>query len=257
MIGLGGPPRGFRESRSGSPDSSGRSMPWRGRAWTQLAAVALGVLPLYAVSIVLQLGSDDPLSIRAFVVYLAVIAPLSIALTLLLLRVLCGERPQALNLQRGTLPSDVLSTVVLSLVTLVASVVSDIVLPVLLPESAPNPSVRRLFEDVAGDPRLLALFVGPLVFLGAASEELVRVFLLSRLWTVWPSSRGRWIAVFLSSGLFGLLHLYQGSANATGAGIYGLIMALHYLRFGRVVPLILAHYLTNALQIVVFAVRVQ
>jgi hypothetical protein len=31
-------------------------------------------------------------------------------------------------------------------------------------------------------------------------------------------------------------------------------MALYYLRFGRAVPLILAHYLTNAFQVVFFAV---
>ena len=35
--------------------------------------------------------------------------------------------------------------------------------------------------------------------------------------------------------------------------IFGLIMAFYYLRFGRVVPLILAHYVTNALQVVVFS----
>jgi len=34
-----------------------------------------------------------------------------------------------------------------------------------------------------------------------------------------------------------------------------LISALYYLRFGRVVPLILAHYLTSAIQVVVFAAR--
>jgi len=41
----------------------------------------------------------------------------------------------------------------------------------------------------------------------------------------------------------------------TLASIFGLIMALYYLRFGRVAPLILAHYLTNALQVIVTIVR--
>jgi membrane protease YdiL (CAAX protease family) len=61
--------------------------------------------------------------------------------------------------------------------------------------------------------------------------------------------------VVVSAGLFGLVHLYQGPVHALWTGILGLIMALHYVRFGRVLPLVLAHYVTNALQIVVFAVN--
>jgi membrane protease YdiL (CAAX protease family) len=82
----------------------------------------------------------------------------------------------------------------------------------------------------------------------------VRVFLLSRLWKIWPSVTGKSLVVVVSACLFGLIHLYQGPANATGIAIFGLIMALYYLRFGREVPLILAHYLTNALQLILFAV---
>ena len=97
--------------------------------------------------------------------------------------------------------------------------------------------------------------MGLLLFLGAASAEVVRAFLLSRLWKVWPSTAGKSVAVAVSAGLFGLIHLYQGPMHATWTGIDGLIMALYYLWFGRVAQLILAHYVTNALQVVVFAAR--
>jgi membrane protease YdiL (CAAX protease family) len=89
--------------------------------------------------------------------------------------------------------------------------------------------------------------------LGAASEEVVRVFLLSRLWKVWPSTQARLAAVAVSAVLFGLSHLYQGPVGTVRAAVIGLIMALFYLRSGRVLPLILAHYLTNAIQLLVFA----
>lgn len=102
---------------------------------------------------------------------------------------------------------------------------------------------------------LLLLFVGPLVLLGAASEEVVRAFLLSRVWRVWPSSPGKLAAIVVSAGAFGLIHAYQGAVHVAWAILFGVIMALHYVRFGRVVPLVLAHYVTNALQIVVFALR--
>ena len=90
------------------------------------------------------------------------------------------------------------------------------------------------------------------MFLGAASEEVVRAFLLSRLWKVSPSPTGKSVAVVVSAALFGLIHLYQGPVHAVWTGILGLIMALYDVRFGRALPLVLAHYVTNALQIAVF-----
>ena len=88
----------------------------------------------------------------------------------------------------------------------------------------------------------------------AASEEVIRVFLLSRVWKAWPSTAGKFVTVIISACLFGFIHVYRGPVSVAWTAIFGLIMALYYLRFGRVVPLILAHYLTNAFQVVVFAV---
>jgi len=230
------------------------SKPWQRKAWIQLLAAVIGVVPLYSSLIILELRSGQQLSIQAFTLYLAVIAPLAIAVALLLLRFLCRENPRDLNLRPGKLSSDLLAVLVLSLVIIVASVISTHFLSELLPESPSNTSVRNLFVELAGNLGLLVLFVGLLIFLGAASEEVVRVFLLSRLWKVWPSTTGKLLVVVISACMFGLIHLYQGPVGAAWTAIFGLITALYYFRFGRVVPLILAHYLTNALQVVVFAV---
>ena len=231
------------------------SKPWQSKAWIQLLAVVMGVLPLYSSLIIYQLRREQPFSTQAFIFYLAVIAPLTIVIVLLLLRFLCGENPRDLNRRPGKLSSDLLAALILSPVILVANVTSTYFLSELLPESASNTSVRNLFVEVAGNPRLLVLFVGPLIFLGAASEEVIRVFLLSRLWKVWPSTTGKSVTVVISACLFGLIHVYRGPVTAAWTAICGLIMALYYLRFGRAVPLILAHYLTNALQVVVVAVQ--
>jgi membrane protease YdiL (CAAX protease family) len=230
------------------------SKPWKSRPWIRLLAVVLGVLPLTSGLIILQFRSEQHLSIQAFTLYLAVIAPLAIVIALLLLRFLCGENPRDLNLRPGKLALDLLATLVLSLVTIVVSVISTYFLPELFPESPSNTSVTNLFVELAGNHGLLVLFAGPLFFLGAASEEVIRMFLLSRLWKVWPATKVKLLAVAISACLFSLIHLYQGPVSATWTAIYGLIMALYYLRFGRAVPLILAHYLTNALQVVVFTV---
>ena len=230
------------------------SKPWQGKAWTQLLAAILGVLPLYSGLIILQLRSDQQLSVQAFIIYLAVIAPLAIVIALLLLRFLCGENPRDLSLRSGKLSSDLLAALVLSLVIIVANVISTYFLSGLFPGSGSNMSIKYLFVELASEPSLLVLFVGPLLILGAVSEEVIRVFLLSRLWKVWPSKTGKVLAIVISACLFGLIHLYQGPVSAAWTGIFGLIMALYYLRFGRVVPLILAHYLTNTLQVLVFTV---
>ena len=228
---------------------------WQNKAWVQLLAVGLGVLPLYSGTVVLQLQRDLSISTRGFIFYLAVISPLSIVIALLLMRLFCGEHPRELNLRPGKLSSDLLAVLILSPVIIVANVVLTGILSGLIRQSSTYSSVRDLFAELAGNPTLFALFVGPLLLLGAASEELIRAFLLGRLWKVWPSMSGKLAAVVISSGLFGLIHLYQGPVAVAWTAIFGLIMALYYLKFGRVVPLVLAHYVTNALQVIVFGVQ--
>jgi membrane protease YdiL (CAAX protease family) len=233
------------------------SKPWQGKVWKQLLAVLLGVLPLYSSLIIYQLRKDQPLTIQGFIFYLAVISPLAILIALLLLRFLCGENHRALNLRPGKLSSDIFAALILFPVIIVVNIISTNFLSELLPEAASNTSIKDLFVEVANNPRLLVLFVGPLIFLGASSEELIRVFLLSRLWKVWPSTLGKLVAVAISACLFGLIHIYQGSVHVAWTAIFGLLMALYYFRFGRVVPLILAHYTTNALQVIVVALQMR
>jgi membrane protease YdiL (CAAX protease family) len=226
----------------------------KNKAWIQLLAAATGVFPLYLGLIIYQLRRGQPPTTQGFIFYLAVVSPLSIAIALLLLRFLCRENPRDLNLKRGKLVSDLLAALVLSLVIITANVLSNYFLSGLLPVSDSSTSIRGLFLDVASNPWLLTLFIGLLMPMGAGSEEVIRVFLLSRLWKVWPSTSGKLVAVIISACLFGLIHLYRGPSTVVWTAIFGLISALYYLRFGRVVPLILAHYVTNSLQVFIFAV---
>jgi len=236
-------------------DSSGLPERRESRASLQLLAAVIGVLPLYSSLIAYQLRRGQPISVQGFIYYTAVISPLAIVIALLLLRFLCRENPRDLNLKPSRPSSDLIAALILFLVIIVANVVSNLLIPELLPNAASDTSIRSLFTALAGDRRLLVLFLGLLMPLAAASEEVVRVFLLSRLWQVWPSTAGKLVAVAVSACLFGLIHVYRGPASVLWTAVYGLISALYYLRFGRVAPLILAHYLTNALQVVVFAAR--
>ncbi len=57
------------------------------------------------------------------------------------------------------------------------------------------------------------------------------------------------LGVLISAALFGLAHLYQGPAGMANTALSGLILAVVYLRFGRVWPLVISHYLHDTLQI--------
>jgi membrane protease YdiL (CAAX protease family) len=235
--------------RSGDP-----AKPRQSRRRVQLLAVALGPLPVYALLFISGYLSEQPYSPQDFFLYATVISGPIIVALLLLLRFLCGEKPRQLNLKPGTWASDLLATIILSVVTLAANVLSMALLSGLLP-SPPNTGVVNLFRWLNQNPGMLALFLGLLLWIGVAQEELTRVFLLSRLWKVWSSTTAKLAVVLLAACLFGLSHAWQGPARIVWTGIYGLIMSLYYLRFGRVWPMIASHYFTNALQVVVFVLR--
>ena len=91
----------------------------------------------------------------------------------------------------------------------------------------------------------------------AGFEEFTRIFLLSRLWRIWSGHAWRWFTVVLSAVLFGLLHLYQGTAGMVDAGISGMLWAVYYLIFGRYWPLIIAHYVHDAIQIVLLVILIR
>jgi hypothetical protein len=114
-----------------------------------------------------------------------------------------------------------------------------------------------LFKILAGNPWLLALFLGPVLFIGVAgSEELTRVFFITRWMKISSSKVWIGIGVFLSALLFGLNHIQQGPAGIISVSLNGLIMVLWYLRFGRIFHLIVAHYLYDAFQIVMVVILI-
>lgn len=74
-------------------------------------------------------------------------------------------------------------------------------------------------------------------------EVIVVAFLADRLFRVgW-----QWPAVLLGSALLrGTYHLYQGIGPAVGNVVMGLVFLWIYRRTGRVMPLVIAHFLLDA-----------
>jgi len=113
------------------------------------------------------------------------------------------------------------------------------------------------FDQFAGEIRnhssRLAIFLSAGLFLWALYEELIRVFTLQRAWELVKGSQWKTVMLVLNAFVFALAYAYQGWGAMTAAGLGGLLLGGYYQRKGRILPLILAHYLLN---LAVFVVRI-
>jgi membrane protease YdiL (CAAX protease family) len=227
--------------------------PWQRHPLTQLAAMAIGVLPIYVFAIWTHLTRERALGLNELMLYPLAFGGGSVVLMLLLLKFLCGDSISSLNLRTGRWWRDVLVGILLAVALLLLLVILQYTVARWFPSGPAGSAeeLQTLMEGLSRNPLLLALWLGPVVWLGvAAFEELSRVFMLSRLWKVWPRPTGRWLALIFSAVLFGLVHIYQGPVGAISNGIIGLIYGWYYMLFGRVWPMIIAHALYDSAQIV-------
>ena len=98
-----------------------------------------------------------------------------------------------------------------------------------------------------------AIFFSASLFLWALYEELIRVFTLNRTWELIRSDRLRQAVVAANAIVFALAYAYQGWGAMSAAGLGGLLLGGYYQRKGRILPMILAHYLLN---LAIFVVRI-
>ena len=230
--------------------------PWQRSRWTQALAILFSITPIYGMTITTHLNRERPYGLDEILFYTCVIATLMLVALLLLLRFLCGERFSDLNLKQARWWQDVLGGIGLTILTLGTAFFLGPVLGRLLPGN--SQSMDNILIGLTQDPLKLALLLGPGLAFGAAGfEELTRVFFLSRWWKIASRTAWRWLGVLVSAVMFGLAHLYQGPAGVANTAITGLILAIVYLRFGRVWPLIISHYLHDALQIGLFVYLIQ
>ena len=105
-------------------------------------------------------------------------------------------------------------------------------------------------------PQWYAVPVLVLAALRAALQEevIVVAFLVARL----DEARWRGWAIVLGSALLrGSYHLYQGFGGFVGNAIMGVVFVLVYRRWGRVAPLVVAHFVLDLVSFVGYAVLQQ
>lgn len=106
-------------------------------------------------------------------------------------------------------------------------------------------------------------------------EEIIMIaFLFDRARRIWPSlntgaglhagggpkpslaHRGLWALVVVSALLRGTYHLYQGFGPGVGNFLMGVVFGWLYLRYGRVMPLVIAHFLLDVVGFLAFPLLV-
>jgi len=223
--------------------------PWQRTRWVQVLAILLGYTPPLVVFILQFIGESA--TAQGYMIYAMGYTLFVLAVQLLILWFLCGEKPKLLNLKPGKWWKDLLGGIALVAITLTMKFALDPLIASFFHRASDTESgMIDLVNILAGNPWLAALFLGPALFIGVAgSEELTRVFFITRWMKIFPSKVWLGVGVFLSAALFGLNHIAQGMAGIISVALNGLVMVLWYLRFGRIFHLVVAHYLYDAIQL--------
>jgi membrane protease YdiL (CAAX protease family) len=225
--------------------------PWQGTRAAYGLALLLGIVPMYGLAILSGVqGQGQPFVVPTT---LQLLGSTFLEILIfgggmaLLLYVLCGERMRDLQLQPGSLNGDFARGFVLCFLILLAVIALG---PLAVSAGAKDlPEANRaLGEALSRDPLMLAVFLGPVLWLKAGGlEEFSRVFMLTRLWHLFPHPGQRLPVVIGSALLFGAGHLWEGWQGVLTTTLIGLILGWYYLRHGRVLPLIVAHGLYDTL----------
>jgi len=214
--------------------------PWQRSRWMQALVLLIFIALTYGAPVLANINQDRPASLKEVIISLGGVASLAIAAILFIMRFFYGERFRDLNLKRGSWWQDVLGGIFLTVVTLGTFYFLGSV-------------INRILPGLEHEPLLLILFViGPILTISVVWEEISRVFLLNRWWKITSGTAMRWLGVLVSAALWGLAHFYQGPSGMVNVAITGIILATAYLRFGRVLPLIICHYLHAAIQVVLY-----
>jgi len=223
-----------------------------------ILAICIGILPLNGFMIWYRLTQTESFTTFDMLFYPLLLGGGNILLILALNRFLLKESFNKFNSGTQTWYSDILSGVGLSMVYFVLMFAERATLSGILSQGKPpSQEVLNLMFDLAGNPLLLAFWLGPVVWIGVAMfEEISKVFFLTCLWGISKNKSWEIATVFFVAAAFGLTHLYQGTFGIVSSGIQGLVAGFYFYKYRRIWPLIISHALYDSFQIVMFVIQI-
>jgi len=162
----------------------------------------------------------------------------------------CRRRLPNLNRKPGSLSTDLALALGLFVVVFISGHVVSMLQGIFWPLSSSG-AVEAMYRGLLSNPLTVFILLGPYSFLAAGMmEELTRVFLLERALALWPGLSSTALLVAVSAALFAACHIYQGPVGVVDNAIFGLWLALFYVIFGRILPMILAHGMYGAVLLI-------
>ena len=225
---------------------------------TQLLAATAAIIPMFALTIWMYVIRDDAPDVSEFFLGPLLFGGGMIFWLFLLQVVFCRDGLQSLGFGRDRFSRDLVIGSAMGLAFLLLKFLEQPVLNELFAPRQPSEEIILLLRTVSSDPMLLALWLGPVVWIGVAGfEELWRAFVLRRLWNLFPGKTGEWTVLLAVSALIGLAHAYQGPAAIVSIGMKSVLMGWYFKHTGRIRPLIVSHAVYDSVQVVmaVMAIR--
>lgn len=225
---------------------------------THLLAAAGAILPMAALTAWMYVLRDSIPGLGEFFLGPLLVGGGMIFWLLFLHLVPCRDSLRSLGLGIAGRWRDIVLGALMGLGFLVFKHLTDPLLASVFGPRPPNPAILQLLVGIVQDPLLLALWLGPVVWIGVAGfEELWRAVVLRRFWAVFTGDAGRWIALLSVSMLIGLAHGYQGPAAVVSIGFKSVLMGWYFMATGRTRTLIVAHAVYDSVQIAmaVLAIR--
>ena len=224
----------------------------------QLLAAAAAILPMFGLTIWMYVIREEVPSVSEFFLGPLVVGGGMIFWLLLLHVVVCRDDLQSLGFRRDGLLHDLLVGCAMGVAFLLLKFLEKPVLNALFTPRRPSEEIIMLLRTVSADPMLLALWLGPVVWIGIATfEELWRVFVLRRLWNVFPGQLREWAVLLAVSALIGLAHGYQGPAAIVSIGMKSVLMGWYFKQTGRIRPLIVAHAVYDSIQVIMAVIAIR
>ncbi len=224
-----------------------------------LLAIAVGILPINVIMIWYRLTQTDTFTTIDMLVYPLLFGGGNIVLILVLNKFLLKQKIKDFNPGSGKWYWDITAGIILTIIYFGLLIIEQKTITDYLPQAKPaSQELINLLVDLANNPVLLAIWLGPVVWIGVALfEELQRIFFLNCLWKLSGNHYWQLFTIFLVSVIWGVAHLYQGTFGIISVSIQGLVMSLYYYRYRRIWPLIVSHALYDSVQIMMMVIQIR
>lgn len=222
-----------------------------------ILAICIGILPVNIIMIWYRLTQTESFSISDMLLYPLIIGTGIILLILALNKYLLKENTRVFNPGKGKWYWDIIVGFLLTAIYFIFVVIERATIAPILPQgNPPSQEVLDLMINLANNPILLMIWLGPVVWIGVALfEELQRIFFMNCLWNLSNNKNWEIFTVILVAVTWGVVHLYQGAFGIISVSIQGLVMGFFFYKYKRIWPLIISHALYDSIQIVMFVMQ--